>query len=489
MRSSKVAFAAAALSIAWCSPAWADEASEKALAQKVEELQKQLDSLSKRMSDGANRSDDELEQRIAELEKITKKDQDGLFAYWKNGLRMDSADGQFKLSIFGRLQNDWVFFDADSEVTDEKGEMSGGTEFRRARIGLGGTIYKNVVYKFEMDFAGGSSANWADAYMELKDPTCGVVPMTFRVGHFDEPMGLDRVTSSKYGTFLERGLQETFVPGRNTGFMLYGPALDNRMAWFAGYFRDSNGNGDDLPSNVGDPPATPSSNPASDEDKDNDNNGEHNITMRVTGRPYLSEDGSQWVHLGASYSLRNPTDEKVQYRSRPEIHQGPFIVDTGTIPAVDKVNLFGLEGGGVAGPLSLSAEWLQSSLSGVDGRDSNGVHNVEQRDFDFTAKSVQVSYFLTGETREYDVAMARWDRIKVKKNYGTDGMGAWEVAARWSHLNLNDGPIDGGSVTDLTLGLNWYLNPNTRVMFNFIHVDRQDLDSYDVFGVRFAVDF
>jgi phosphate-selective porin OprO/OprP len=55
-----------------------------------------------------------------------------------------------------------------------------------------------------------------------------------------------------------------------------------------------------------------------------------------------------------------------------------------------------------------------------------------------------------------------------------------------------------GLATDHTFGLNWYLNPYTRVMFNYVH----SIDTYniaanhrvtggdlDVFEMRFAMDF
>jgi phosphate-selective porin OprO/OprP len=242
------------------------------------------------------------------------------------------------------------------------------------------------------------------------------------------------------------------------------------MAWFAGGFRDANGFGDDT---------------------GNDNVGEHNLTGRVTGRPYVSESGTEYVHLGISGSMRNPSNETVQYSSRPEVHTGPKFVDTGAIADIDSVFQWGLEAAGVMGPLSLQAEMLTSDLSGKNGQD----------DLTFNAMSAQVSYFLTGENREYDVPMARFDRVKVRKNYGSDGFGAWEVALRYSKLDLSDGNLDGhfdpssgkytagGELTDWTLGLNWYLNPNTRVMFDVTQADRDGLDSIMAFTVRFAIDF
>src|SRR5262245_4996813 len=456
MRRRSIAFTAAALTVAVCGSALADEASEKALADKFEELQRKFDELSRRVGDGSSKSEDELEQRIAELEKVTKKDSDGLFPYWKSGMKLDSTDGAFKLSFFGRIQNDWTFWDSDQEVTDALGETNSATEFRRARLGAGGTIYKNVVYKFEMDFANGA-ANFADAFIELKDPFKGP-GVNFRVGHFDEPMGLDRLTSSKYGTFIERGLQEALVPARNTGMMFLGEMLDHRLSYFAGFFRDANGAGDDI---------------------NNDNQGEHNLTFRVAGRPWMNESGDNYVHLCGSFSMRNNSNETLQLRSRPETHVGPFFVDTGVMTDVDTSDLFGLEAAGVFGPLSVQGELFTYSTSGVDGAP----------DRDFGAASAYVSYFLTGEKREYETAGARFDRVKVKKNFGAEGMGAWEIALRYSTIDLSDADIDGGELDDWTFGINWYLNPNTRFMLNIIRADRDELPSITAVVFRFGVDF
>jgi len=113
---------------------------------------------------------------------------------------------------------------------------------------------------------------------------------------------------------------------------------------------------------------------------------------------------------------------------------------------------------------------------------------------------LQGSYFLTGERRIYDAANGIFTEIKPIRDFHpfNRGWGAWEVATRLSYLDLNDGgDIKGGQETNLTLGLNWYLNSNIRLMFNCIraHVeDRRtsppvDKGNANIFQTRFQINF
>jgi phosphate-selective porin OprO/OprP len=436
------------------------------LEERLGQLEREMQDLRRAGSGGGGT--DELEARIAELEKITKKEQDGLFPYWKNGLKMDSADGAFKLAIFGRIQSDWQFWpdrgdeEVDEFFNDNKSQMNTGVEFRRARLGIGGTIYKNVEYKAEYDFAA-DSPEFTDVYIELKDPFC--FGPNLRVGHFDEPVGFDHLSSSRNSFFVERNLAETFVPARNHGFMAQGLSMEDKLAYFLGVFRDSNAFGDDM---------------------NNDYNFEWAATGRVTGRPMVSEDGTEWIHLGLSMSSRVPSNDKVQYRSRPEVHQGPYFVDTGSYVA-DGVFLWGLEAVGAFGPFAFAGEYMQVSTDGVD-KYSDGAF-VDTQDHDFDVWSLQVGYMLTGESRPYDKKNAKWDKVLPRKNWGADGFGAVEVALRYSALDLNDGDIEGGDLSDWSLGINWYLNPNTKFMLGVVRGDRQDLPTVTAVQARFQVDW
>lgn len=136
------------------------------------------------------------------------------------------------------------------------------------------------------------------------------------------------------------------------------------------------------------------------------------------------------------------------------------MVDTGFIPT-EWYHALQSEVAWVYRPLSIQAEGVYSLLEQLNGETVN-----------FTAGYVGIS-FLTGEHRQYDPKRAAFGPIKVCNEYNpcSNGLafgGAWELTARLSYINTNDGNIKGGELTDVTAGVNWWLNSNTRLTFNYI---------------------
>ena len=99
------------------------------------------------------------------------------------------------------------------------------------------------------------------------------------------------------------------------------------------------------------------------------------------------------------------------------------------------------------------------------------------------------TWFITGEHRNFSQKKGCFDRVSPKKNLGKGGAGAWELAIRLSHIDLNDKDLNGGAMTDFTFGLNWYLNPATRFSFNYIYSDVIDVGYANIAMVRFQVAF
>ena len=402
-------------------------------------------------------------------EKMAKAGLTPRYFSWNNGLRFESEDGNFKFKLGGRIMNDWGFFDEDNDVLRSTGDQVDGTEFRRARLYLAGEIYENIAFKVQYDFAAGGRPSFRDVYMELKKiPVLG----NFRVGHFKEHFSLEELTSSRFTTFMERSLTNTFAPARNTGFMLYNHVLEGRMNWAAGVFRNANDFGDS--------------------EGNSRTEGGYSFTGRLTGLPWYEDEGRKLLHVGLSYSHQNAfaaddRDTGFQFKSKPEIHLATDFVDTGHIKA-DFANLFNPELAIVYGPFSLQAEY---TLADIDlKRSTESSANLD-------GFYLYGSYFLTGEHREYVKKKGYFTRVKPINNFKWGkGIGAIELAARYSKLDLSDKFIDGGKLNDLTLGINWYLNPNTKVMINYVHAEA-DLSNAgnirdgnaDLLGVRFQIDF
>jgi len=351
------------------------------------------------------------------------------------------------MKFFGRLFVDWGWFSGDDATYD----LADATEFRAARMGVGGTIYENIGYKAEFDFAGDKDVELKDVYMSLLDTPVGEV----RAGHFKEPFSLEELTSSRFITFMERGLSNAFSPGRNSGFAILDSCEEETMTWGAGIFRNT---GDAF-------------------DAAGSGDAEYGYTGRFTYSPLHDSEAGKVVHLGASASYR--TDKEVAFSARPESHLLNSPASTGAI-AADDTTLVNGEFAWVNGPLSVQAEYTLASVGAVSGG----------QDGDFSGYYAFLSWFLTGEHRNYKASHGAFDRVKPMENYGA-GSGAIELAARYSFIDLNDGP-SVGEMTDYTGGVNWYLNPNTRVMLNYVHSEYEEPgvdDSADLLMLRFQVDW
>jgi phosphate-selective porin OprO/OprP len=153
----------------------------------------------------------------------------------------------------------------------------------------------------------------------------------------------------------------------------------------------------------------------------------------------------------------------------------------------------GLEAALVYGPLSVQSELVSFWLD----RNTNPNPNIH-------GAYAYVSYFLTGENRRYYRPGGYFDRVIPFENffcvrdadgYVRAGKGAWEIAYRYSYMDLNSNGVNGGLASNHTFGLNWYLNPYTRMMFNYIASNVTDYPKVggvghaDIFQMRCQIDF
>jgi phosphate-selective porin OprO/OprP len=328
---------------------------------------------------------------------------------WSKALYVRNKDKGYEVKFGGRIQNDWIWNNADDDLEAAITGIGNGIKFRRVRLYTSGTVFYNVFYKFQLDFAGGD-ADFKDVFVGVKN-----IPILYSVlvGHQYEPAGLETITSSKYITFLERASVSTLMPERHTGINSYRAWPDDKVTASLGAFQNSNAYGDA----AGDVWA---------------------VTGRLTFAPINENKGEKLLHIGGSYSYREAEDGIFVQTARPENPIAPAFLNTDTLFA-DTYNVFGSEAAFTWGPFSTQAEYAVSQVTNAISEDSVAIGDVM-----FQAFYVQASFFLTGEHRSYKYG--KHGGISVNRPYtGQEGggAGAWEIAARYSTLDLNDKAIQG----------------------------------------------
>lgn len=419
----------------------------------------------------------ELENRIGELESLLDKQARG---------EKRIAEEKAKKPIVtprGRIHTDANWFHQSDANRAAIGDLQDGVFVRRARLGFDAAAFGVTEYRLDFEMgAGRDRLVLVDAYGRLTNiPWLGNIQM----GHMREPFSLDNLTSSNWATFMERSLINAFDPNRNWGLMMFNCNEAENFTFAMGVFREGT---DQFGDDIGD-------------------SGERALTTRSTWMPYQDTEQNHFIEVGGSYSYRNldkqfpsgiggPEQSILRFQGRPEIALAEENV--GGVPSIIAVEfndasnaqLFGVETSWNFGSLNLQSEFNGAS-----------VHRGTLPSAFYHGTYAQASYFLTGESRLWNNRAGTFARTNVhnpiklgyKDRGSLAGSGAWEVAVRWSYLDFTDAVQDAGYLDTLTTGLNWYLNPFVRLMFNYTHADvhlpthgRSDLG---IFHTRLDVNF
>ena len=361
--------------------------------------------------------------------------------------------------------------EADAGVFNERAggyDYNDGTLLRRARLGFEGTAFKWFNYRAEVDFAG-NAVNITDFYLQYTK-----IPKTvLTIGQHKAPFGLESNNSDNYNMFLERGMFTNAFGSagaeRRIGVSAaYAPKENLNIA--AGLFGDnesiSRGSG-----------AAP---------------GESwGVNGRATWEPVF--DTGRIVHLGVSGYYRDrlksgDTPDAVRLNDRPNVRiDGGNIADSGVITGARSLKYAGVEAAGVFGPLTVAGETGRLWLDRFGGDNAR-----------FSGYYGYAAYMLTGETRPFKGG--NFDRIKPFNEIGNGGLGAFELALRYDHIDLGDTPVlarAGNEASSVTAGVNWYFNPYAKLMVNWVRFrgDNTPLDPIgattkgDALATRLHLDF
>lgn len=304
-------------------------------------------------------------------------------------------------------------------------------EIRRARIFLKGKFNDDLKYEIEYSLTGGGK--WKDLYLSY----IGVPDYTFTLGNIKEPIGLEALTSSKYNTFMERALPDTFISDRKLG------ALATWKYHYKGAYT--------LRTSLG--AFGPSINDLKGKD------GKFSLAVRTTYYQNIYTLGKSFFHLGAAASYSKIDDQKFKISTRAESHLRNKLIKA-KIHHTDTSSRYGLEAAYQYGPLSLQSEFM-----------INTIKNTLKKSYTFSGWYAQASYFLTDDARKYKIKEGAFGRIKPNNPVTKQGYGAFETTFRISSLDLADEDINGGELRQYTLGLNWYPISHFRGMINYISSD------------------
>ena len=435
-----------------------------------------------------------LQERVKETESVHMKFDD-------RGLHFESKDGNFSMSWNGRLQaaSQYNFINDVAPNADYQNSSSGtshslpnefnsGMNIRRARLGAEGTFMKILDYKFEYDFSRGNgtvASGITDAFVRLNQSNA----MSYKLGSFKEPFSLEEAASNRYLTFIERHMSvNAFVDNPNT----YKTGIGANYAiprWQTGwaFMTEPVGAWSAASTSVN------SGSAANGNGNQSRNNGSGDMGWegigRVSGRPWMIDD-TRFVHVGASAGHTEVTNS---YKSDGSF-QGAggtgggggmaFFAFPGT--NVDRTNMlntgnltYGSAGSANQvridsydryaaeiwlnhGPWSVQGEYLRTNINGLG---YGGEHLTGAYGF--------VSYFLTGESKAYHVRNGAANRLRPRQAFGwgkNSGWGAFEVAAGYDYIDMNNGIIKGGKADMARMGLNWYPHSNVKWQANIQHI-------------------
>lgn len=388
------------------------------------------------------------------------------FVFWEDERPPEPQNyPTFKLTGFFHLDSVWTSQDPDNVA--ELGTIEDELVFRRARLAVAGSALENLDYIFEMDYGLAGRPSFVDVFAQINElPYVGHL----RIGRWRQPIGLESLTTIRGLTFLERGQNITFNPFRQTGIGVFNDVWDGRATWAVSTFRTISDNFGNV----------------------NGNQGGQGTAGRVTFLPVDDQESGILVHLGAGYNYTNPSENQVRFVQQPEVFleatAGPgttSFVDTGVIFAHD-YHVVNLESAFVMRSFSMQAEVSETYLQQVGGPDLH-----------FSGMYAMARYMITGEDYTYDRQNGVFGRMEPAKAFDPkhpfECAGAWEVAARYSYLNLTDLNIRGGTISDVTVGVNWYLNQRLKVQFNYIHAilerNLRREGTADLFALRTQLDF
>ena len=342
------------------------------------------------------------------------------------------------LQLHITAMTDGAFFVQDAASVAQVGDVPNDALFRLDNLEVDGQLRAPFPWSFqiEAEYDGADQLNsqrgWTLSGLNVTIPIGKLFSVT--IGNQSEGVTMERLANSYDLVFMERStMSSALTTARSTGVRLKGILAGGRMNWSAGWYNGW------------------LTNDLSFSESGNIVNG------RIAGLPVDSSDGRRLLHLGAWGVYAEAQQDQLESRSRPEVYEAPFFVDTGSVPGLSTTG-FGVEFAAVEGPVTLAAEYTHSAGNAPQAGDPH-----------FDGYYVQGSWAITGETRPYDHSCGCFGELQPFRSlsFRHGGAGAFEVGARYSNIDLTSGAVDGGKFGRWSGAFSWFPTDEFRFEFNY----------------------
>ena len=319
------------------------------------------------------------------------------------------------------------------------------------KTNVGDNWYGEIDFDFD-----GNMLDIKDAYMRRYFGKPGSPWGQFRIGQFRMPQGMQQTTTSRYLKLMERASVAEFNPNRRLGIG-WASWSQKYMFGFAVHTEEIRNVHDQF---EGDPYFFKSPTP---DNATTMQGAEPMIGFSTRGAYYFLNEPGKLVSLSLGYSSRTPglykyPDQRIKYDPKDETYVSELEFTVAKVNGVKLATNMNVDAAVSYGPWRMTGEYYLNKLS----------MELSDDPIYFSGFYVQSAYLLTGENDPWNYREGEFTQVRAEKKSG-----AWEVAARYSYINLNDFDhgIRGGQKGQFTVGVNYYASRNVKFMLNFSYVD------------------
>ncbi|HXN07304.1 MAG TPA: porin, partial [Nitrospiria bacterium] len=394
-----------------------------------------------------------LDQKVQELEKRlqSEKKSNGTSANvpvaasaGKDGFTLKSSDGDYLLNLKGVFQFDSFFFDQDNPTPKgTNGAFSYAPSTfnpRKVRLYFEGTVAKYYDFRLLPDFGNGQTV-LQDAYLDIHYWP----DVRLKGGKFKSPVGLERIQDETSLTFFERALPTNLVPNRDVGILLHGDPWNGTVSYALGIV---NGVAD---------------NALLDTDPNTDKDG----VARIFISPFkgLAIEPLKGLGIGVSGTYGNQQQGTASSPNLPVYRTAGqttfFSYALGVVSNGQHIR-YSPQANYYWGPFGFIGEYAISSQYVTTGSNTISLtHSAWQAAISYVLTGEKASYYGLNQEHVFDPGNGNW--------------GAIELAARYSNLKIDSNafPIyasptsNAAGAREWGGGVNWYLNKNVKVVLDY----------------------